>query len=174
MTLSLGRSLILILFSCAACAQQPEATQDTTLQTLLKEVHALRLAMEQNNKIGPRIQIALARIQLQEERVRNAARQLQDARERLSDVQLKRAHTTDTIKLLETQQAQTPDPNLQKQIDSEMAGLKLENEQLGALEQQLRTKETEASAQLLTEQSKSDEANDRLRAIEQSIPQSQQ
>ncbi len=63
------------------------ATADVTLQSLLKEMHALRAALEQTNRVGPRIQIALARMQAQEERVRNATRELQQVRNQIPAVQ---------------------------------------------------------------------------------------
>jgi hypothetical protein len=47
------------------------------------------------------IQIVLARIQLQEERVRNATRQLQDARDRLTDTQTKKTELADRTRQLE-------------------------------------------------------------------------
>src|SRR6266849_11081501 len=91
------RNLILLAIATyPAIAQQ--APQDATIQALLKEVHALRLAMEQSNQTGPRIQIALARIQLQEERVRNATRQLQDARDKVADIQTRRARFAEGIR----------------------------------------------------------------------------
>src|SRR5215472_4812988 len=91
----LRASLLALLISCFAV---PVAAQETTLETLLKEVRALRIAMERSNQIGPRIQIALARIQLQEERVRNATRQLDAARENLSHLENMKSEIGDKIK----------------------------------------------------------------------------
>jgi len=84
-------------------AQRPaDVSKDATIQALLKEVHALRVAMEQSNQIGPRIQIVLARIQLQEERVRNATRQLQDARDKVAESQTRKTEFADRIKQIES------------------------------------------------------------------------
>src|SRR6266446_3931271 len=103
MQLPLIRSSIAVLLtSCFAIAQQPaDRSQDATIQALLKEVHALRVALEQTNQIGPRIQIVLARIQMQEERVRNSTRQLQEVRDKVADIQTKRTEDADQIKQFE-------------------------------------------------------------------------
>ena len=135
------RLFALLLTSSLAVAQE---SQETTLQTLLKEVHALRIAMEHSNQIAPKVQIALARMQVQEERVRNANRQLQDARNRLRDVENKQADISDRIKQTETQQAQTVDQNTRKQMDLEMQALKAELAQFSKLEQQSQAQEAEA------------------------------
>lgn len=176
MQLSLLRSSIAVLLvSCFALAQQPaDASHDATIQALLKEVHALRVALEQSNQIGPRIQIALARIQLQEERVRNATRQLQDARDKVADIQTKRTESADRVKQFEALQAQTVDPNARKQADFDLAEMKAAIERLNALEQQYRAKEAEANSLLLSEQGRWNEVNDTLKSIERALAPPQQ
>jgi len=171
MQLTLIRSSIAVLLtSCFAVAQRPaDASQDATIQALLKEVHALRVALEQSNQIGPRIQIVLARIQLQEERVRNATRQLQDARDKVAEIQTKRSESADRIKQLEAQQAQMVDPNARKQMDFDITEMKAAIERLNVLEQQYRAKEAEANSLLLNEQGGWNEANDMLKSIERAL-----
>src|SRR5260370_10901531 len=149
----LFRSLVVVAFTIPfAAAQAQPQTQEDTLQTLLKEVHGLRVAMERSNQIAPKVQIALARMQLQEERVRNANRQLQDARDKIADVQLRIARTNDGVKQMETKQTQTVDPKERQQLDLEIAQFKAGVAQFAAEEQQFRTKEAEASSLLLSEQ----------------------
>ena len=159
----LFRSLVVVAFTMPFAAAQ---TQEDTLQTLLKEVHALRVAMERSNQIAPKVQIALARMQLQEERVRNANRQLQDARDKIADFQIKTSRLNDGMKQLETKQTQTVDPKERQQLDFEMAQYKAAVAEHAAEEQQFRTKEAEASSLLLSEQAKWNEVNDLLTSIE--------
>jgi hypothetical protein len=45
------------LTSSCAVAQEPTGSQDASIQALLKEVHALRIALERTNEIGPKNQI---------------------------------------------------------------------------------------------------------------------
>ncbi len=160
----LFRTLLAILLTSSFAA-----AQDATLETLLKEVHALRIALEHSNQIGPKVQIALARMQLQEERVRNANRQLQDARERAGDLQRKLAETADRVKQVEAQQTQTVDPNARKQMDLELSAMKMELGQLGTLDQQVRAREAEANSVVLSEQAKWNEVNDLLTSIERML-----
>jgi chromosome segregation ATPase len=163
-------SIAVLLTACFAAAQQAEGvSQDAPIQALLKEVRALRIAMEQSNQIGPRIQIVLARIQLQEERVRNATRQLQDARDKVADVQTRKAALADRVKQFETQ---IVDPNRsawRKQMEFELNEMKAEIERADAREQQYRAREAEANSLLLTEQGRWNEANDQLTSIERAL-----
>jgi hypothetical protein len=176
MQLTLIRSSFLVLLtSSAVVAQQPaDVSQAATIQALLKEVHALRLALEQSNQIGPRIQIVLARIQLQEERVRIATRQLEDARDKAADMQARRTENADRIKLVEAQQAQIVDPNAKKQMEFDLSEMKAGIERLSVLEQQFRAKEAEASSLLTAEQGRWNEANDMLKSIERALASTQQ
>jgi hypothetical protein len=138
-------SIAVLVSSCLALAQEPaNVSQEATIQALLKEVHALRVALEQSNQIGPRIQIVLARIQLQEERVRNATRQLQDARDKIAEIQTKGTESADRIKQFEAQQAQTVDPNVRKQMEFDLIEMKAAIERLNTVDQQYRAKESEA------------------------------
>jgi predicted nucleic acid-binding Zn-ribbon protein len=157
------------LFVTWSLASAQDAPQPATLETLLKEVHALRIAMERSNQIAPKVQIALARMQVQEERVRNANRQLQDARNRIRDFENKQADISDRIKQTETQQAQAVDPNTRKQMDLEIQALKAELAQFSKLEQQAQAQEAEANSQLLNEQTKWNEVNDLLTGIERML-----
>jgi len=161
--------LVALLTSSFAVAQEPAASQDATIQALLKEVHALRIALESSYQIGPKIQIALAKMQLQEERVRNATRQLQDARDKVADFQTKRASGVEHIKQLETQQAQIVDPIARKQMDLDLLEMKAQIDRLGILEQQARAKEAEANLLLSSEQARWNEANDLLTSIERML-----
>jgi hypothetical protein len=166
----LFRSLVVVGFTIPFAAAQ---AQEDTLQTLLKEVHALRVAMERSNQIAPKVQIALARMQLQEERTRNANRQLQDVRNQITDVQNKMSEIADAAKRVEARQAQSTDPNERKQMDLELAAQKAELGQLSAQEQQFRAKEAEASSLVLSEQAKWNEVNDLLTSIERVLLASQ-
>jgi hypothetical protein len=158
----------LLLTSSFAIAQEAAGPQDT-LQALLKEVRALRIALEHSNQISPKMQIALARMQFQEQRVREANRELHTVRERLSDIQNKLAETAERVRQTEAQQAQTTDPKVRKDVDDFLHAAKMEAGQLGTLEQQIRAKEAEANAVVLSEQAKWNEVNDLLVSMERML-----
>jgi chromosome segregation ATPase len=72
----------------SAQASQASQGQDV-LPALLAEVRGLRAAMEQIASSGPRVQLALGRLQLQEQRVNNLLRRLEAARGSLTAAQRK-------------------------------------------------------------------------------------
>ena len=65
-----GTLAIAVTFSVKA---QPARTQAEPIAALLSEVHALRLAMEQTAAVGPRIQLAMARLNIEEQRIAQLA-----------------------------------------------------------------------------------------------------
>lgn len=65
--------------SLAAWAQQTAPAPDV-LTALLAEVRGLRAALEQMSTAGPRVQLALGRLQLQEQRIGNQVRRLDSVR----------------------------------------------------------------------------------------------
>ena len=67
----------------SAAGTRAQASPDV-LGALLVEVRGLRAAMEQMASAGPRVQLALGRLQLQEQRVITLLRQNADVRDRLA------------------------------------------------------------------------------------------
>ena len=78
--------LTAILVSAAALGgprnseAQVASSSPDVLSALLVEVRGLRSAMEQMASAGPRVQLALGRLQLQEQRVNTLVRRLEDVR----------------------------------------------------------------------------------------------
>jgi chromosome segregation ATPase len=60
-------------------AQATAAAREDVLPALLIEVRGLRAAMEQMAAAGPRVQLALGRVQLQEQRINTLIRRLDEA-----------------------------------------------------------------------------------------------
>jgi chromosome segregation ATPase len=71
-------------------AQAPQAASQASadvLPALLTEVRGLRAAMEKMAFAGPRVQLALGRVQLQEQRINNVIRRLDEVRAALAVAQ---------------------------------------------------------------------------------------
>ena len=66
-------------FGAGGQSQQPVSSTPDVLPALLTEVRGLRAAMEKMAAAGPRVQLALGRVQLQEQRISNAIRRLDAA-----------------------------------------------------------------------------------------------
>lgn len=64
--------------------QTSQRDREDVLPALLVEVRGLRAAMEQMASAGPRVQLALGRVQLQEQRVNTMIRRLESVREALA------------------------------------------------------------------------------------------
>src|SRR5688500_4851523 len=60
----------------------PAPARDDVLNALLAEVRGLRAAMEQMASAGPRVQLLASRLQLQETRINNMIRRLDEVRDR--------------------------------------------------------------------------------------------
>ena len=60
---------VLVTVVATVAAQSGRSAEPDVLNALLAEVRGLRAAMEQMSSAGPRVQLALGRLQLQEQRV---------------------------------------------------------------------------------------------------------
>src|SRR3954451_17641883 len=79
-----------------------QATADqATLQSLLTEVRQLRLALEKAMAIGPRMQVTLERIRMQDEKVSRIGRELSDTRRELAGMLSGQSRTTEQAQSLE-------------------------------------------------------------------------
>jgi len=148
-----------------AQAGQPRSPNDV-LPGLLAEVHGLRLAMEQSAAVTPRLQLTLARLTIEEQRVTHLAAQLNDVRQQLAgtDLALKRAseELADSEKRLQNE----IDPAKRNAFESGLSYSELQIRQFTAQQQQLRTRENEAVPVLATEQNRWIDLNTRLDELE--------
>ena len=78
----------LLAVSLFATLSLPDAlaqtSSDGTIQALLAEVRQLRLALERSAVVAPRIQITLHRMQIQQNSVFRASRELENVRDLLA------------------------------------------------------------------------------------------
>ena len=81
-------AIALGLAAASASAQRSATTTADPIPALLVEVHALRLAMEQSASVTPRVQLTLARLNIEEQRIAQLAAQLDRARQELTQAHL--------------------------------------------------------------------------------------
>jgi DNA repair exonuclease SbcCD ATPase subunit len=158
-----------LLCLCFAARGQAPSPDPQTLQTLLAEVRQLRLAIERSNQIGPRIQIAVERLKLQQEQVARVARQLDDLRRDLDKSRSEQGKAQQRIQALDSQATQAADPVQRKGMEEASKELKLEVEQGEKSLQQLQVREGELASQLQVEQGKLAELNDHLDQVERAL-----
>jgi chromosome segregation ATPase len=159
---------LLVCFSFAALGQTPPA-DSPTLQTLLAEVHQLRIALERSNQIAPRIQILVERVKMQQEQEARIARQLDDARRELEHFQAESLRLQQQIQTIENAEAQTVDPEKRKDLDNALGQFKQEANQTEKSLQLAQMHEAELARQTQSEQAKLTELNDRLDRIEHAL-----
>lgn len=165
------RVAALLLF--AALSAVAQTSTDGTLQALLAEVRQLRLALERSAVVAPKIQMTLQRLQLQQDAVIRASRDLEAIRNQLSRVTGEERDLTTHLKVMDASLASELDASKRKALEEETKRVKLRLEELGVRGQQdnlaLRGRESELSSRLQAEQAKLDQLSDRLNAFEQML-----
>src|SRR5437763_10887218 len=78
-------------------ASRQTAPSPDPMTALLSEVHALRVAMEQSATVAPRVQLTLARLNIEEQRISQLAAQLEQVRRELGGATLVSKKTSDNL-----------------------------------------------------------------------------
>lgn len=155
-----------VTFSGVARGQEPR--QDV-LVSLLTEVRALRGAIEQMASSSARVQLAMGRLQIQEQRVTTLSRQLNDVRESLSTAERQRNELEARLADLEDVLPGTSDPGERRALTQEVAQMKsVLAAGTGSL-QKLRADEAELSSIVAGEQGRWVELNQQLEALDQAF-----
>ena len=150
--------------------RQNSGVQGDVLPALLVEVRGLRAAMEQMASAGPRVQLALGRVQLQEQRVNNLLRRLEESRNRLAEAQR-------SYDRLQQEQQNTaamirdprPDGPPVAELQNMQRASQQELERLSGEVQRLTAEATTLDADLATEQGRWIDLNQRMETLEQSL-----
>ena len=104
-------------------ASQPTTSSDV-LAALLTEVKGLRAALEQMSSASGRIQLSVARLQIEEQRINEAGKRLQDVRQRLGDLRRELQDEESRIADLEKGLAGNPAEEVRSMMNQELAQLK--------------------------------------------------
>jgi len=164
------RAVALFWFGVAAQSQaQTQSPDSAVMQALLSEVHQLRIALERANTIGPRIQLAVERMKLQQENVVRMTRQWEETQRDLAKAQA--SHEVDLVQLknIESELNRGPDPAERKRLEEAFKQFQLQAEQSQKIEQTVRAHEAELNNRLHSEQATLDGLSDRLNQIERSL-----
>ena len=102
-----------------------QTSTDGTLQALLAEVRQLRLALERSAVVAPKIQMTLQRLQLQQEAVTRASRDLEVVRNQLSGATREERDLTSHLKILEASLVSEQDASKRKALEEETKRVKL-------------------------------------------------
>jgi chromosome segregation ATPase len=144
-------------------AQEPPGV----LPALLTEVRGLRAAMEQMASAGPRVQLALGRLQLQEQRVSTLVRRLETVRDNLAAAQ--RQYAQHQNQLAQFDGAAKSNPAEREDVEHMLTLFKGEMSAAAASVQRLTAEESSLAADIATEQGRWEEFNGRLEELERTL-----
>ena len=167
--------LTAILVSAAALGgprnseAQVASSSPDVLSALLVEVRGLRSAMEQMASAGPRVQLALGRLQLQEQRVNTLARRLEDARTSLAQVKSGLEDLTLRMNENERLSRESSDPEVRQAAEAELRQLKTAVARGTRDLQRLQGEEATLSQDISVEQGRWSELNERLEELEREL-----
>ena len=159
-------AIALGLAAANASAQRSATTTADPIPALLVEVHALRLALEQSAAVTPRVQLTLARLNIEEQRIAQLAAQLDLARQELTQAHLLSQKWSEEIADAEKRLQMEGDDKEKKGLEIGLGDLKSRLKVQIALEEQIRNRENDAMQALNTEQSRWIELNSRLDELE--------
>jgi chromosome segregation ATPase len=154
-----------------ASAQVRQAPQEQdVLPALLTEVRGLRAAMEEMASAGPRVQLALGRLQLQEQRVNNVLRRLETVRGSLVENQNNYERFQQQVTQLEdaAPNQQTGHPTA-AELKEEQTQVKAMSMRAAAEVQRLTVEEAALSAELASEQGRWTDLNQRMEELERAL-----
>ena len=163
--------VLVVVVACAAtlavtAAPQQSAPVADPMAALLVEVHALRVAMERSGTVTPRVQLTLARLNMEEQRVAQLAGQLEQVRRELSSASRETARLSESIPEVEKTIENAPDERTRQGLEYELKEVKRRVKDQVRVEQDLRAREGEAAQVLATEQGRWIELNSRLDELE--------
>ncbi|SRR6266498_3658667 len=155
--------LVVVLLVSSTALAQTAPTELQTLQALLAEVRQLRHDLQTSTATAQRAQIALYRLQRQDEAVARANQRLSDARSGLANVVSTKNELAVYIQQADAtaKSSQNGDARIHFE-EVELPALKSRLETSGREEQKARAREAEAEQQLRDEQAKLDALNDTL------------
>jgi chromosome segregation ATPase len=147
----------------------PPAETDV-LPALLTEVRGLRVAMEKMVSAGPQVQLALGRVQLQEQRINSLIRRLDETRAAVVEAQTQYDHVQESARRLEGQ-LRNPRPDGPPIEDLKEAHARLPQELAQVLTKLQRATADEAAmaADLASEQARWTDLNQRMEALEATL-----
>jgi hypothetical protein len=174
----IGVTVICAAFGTFALAQSPAARQaPASLDDLLAEIKGLRADLAQSSSATIKTQLLVARLQVEEQRMNGIAKQIVDVQTQLAAARQAATATDSSVrKMDDIISGRTPNPipeDVRKEFFAQQAALlgdlKSTLEVQQRREQELASQENALASQFASEQSRWNEFNDRLDALERSL-----
>jgi DNA repair ATPase RecN len=150
--------------------QAAPSAEGDVLPALLTEVRGLRAAMEKMASAGPRVQLALGRVQLQEQRINNLIRRLDEMRAAVSAAQGDYDHMQDESRGIEAFiRNPAPDGPPVDQMKARFEGIGRQVAAALSKLQRATADEAAMAADLASEQARWTDLNQRMEALEATL-----
>jgi chromosome segregation ATPase len=159
----------LIILGTTTGGQTPQTPNQDTLGALLVEVRGLRSAIEQMASVGPSVQLAMGRLQLQEQRINSLVRRGDVLRDALVAAHKRAGEMRDRIGNLQRALEDSTEPVHRSNIEAELPMIKQDLVRTTADIQRLQAEESEAAAQVSSEQARWAEINQRLEELDRAL-----
>jgi len=156
-------------WSGAATGQAPAAQDQDVVAALLVEVRGLRTAMEQMAAAGPRVQLALGRLQLQEQRVNTLLRRHDDVKARIASEEQQAGQLRDELARLEERLRRETDVKEREALEERSGSFKLLLERLTGEIQRLQAEEIGVAQGVASERGRWMDINAQLEALERAL-----
>jgi DNA repair exonuclease SbcCD ATPase subunit len=151
-----------------AFAQTAPPAQRDVLAELLIEVRGLRQAMERAATVGARIQLLVARVQLQEQRIAESSRRLVAVRDELSKLDTQSAGVIMNVKSFDRNAGSLP-PEEREQMQQMVEHWKTQVATFEKRRQDLANEESMLLQQVSADQGRWSDVNAQLDDIERSL-----
>ena len=157
-------------FAASMAAQGAKPQEPEVLGALLTEVRGLRQAMEQMASAGPRVQLALGRLQLQEQRVNTMIRRLETLRDSVGKAEKDVATTQGQLSTMENMfKSDAASPEDRNPMTAMIETLKKAVAAGHAEVQRLQAEEAQLQQQIAAEQGRWGEINRALEDLERAF-----
>jgi chromosome segregation ATPase len=176
MTQSLSRAIGIAGVTAVALAgvvyaQAVRGTGSDGMDQLLSEVRALRAELKQASAASMRMQLLVARLSLQEQRIAALSRQSTDVQEQLATATQERSSTGEQLsRITQALQGVVVPAEQQRDMEIEIASFKTRLAEQEQRELRLQTQFDQLSRTISSEQSRWMEFNQRLDELERSLP----
>jgi predicted nuclease with TOPRIM domain len=147
----------------------PPAKTEDMLPALLAEVKGLRAAMEQMASAGPRVQLFVGRLQLQESRMNGMIRRLEGVRDKLAAEQELLTRAVNEVKGLEAAQSTGNTPIPREELTHAITHAKRQVDERRGTVARLTGEEAQLTQDLTLEQGRWNEINQRLDELERML-----
>jgi chromosome segregation ATPase len=164
----LGAGAVLAMVGVGASGQAAKPREDV-LEALLEEVRGLRVAMEQMTAAGPRVQLAMGRLQIQEQRLNATRRRLEDVRDSIANAERESAAGKERIAMMEDGANRAVQPAERDALNEQVKMFKAMLGQSAADMQRLRDQEAELAGAMTAEESRWTEISQRLDELERAL-----